>query len=501
MVSHVRSYTFSGIEPLDVDVQVHISNGLPAFKIVGLADKAVSESRERVRAALHAIGMALPPQNVTVNLSPADLQKEGSHFDLPIAVGLLLHLGVIPEDAVEQAIVLGELSLDGSLIPINGILPAAVHANANNMSIICPEKNGSEALWAGDLDVIAPNNLLDLINHFKGTMILSRPTQSPIDNTSHYPDLADIKGQNAARRALEITAAGNHNLLMVGPPGAGKSMLAARLPSILPPLTSERMLEISMVQSIAGELRDGTISSKRPFREPHHNASMPSIVGGGSHAKPGEITLAHGGILFLDELPEFPAKVLESLRQPLENRKVTISRVQSHTTYPANFQFIAAMNPCRCGYLDDASRACSKAPKCAKDYQSKISGPLLDRFDLHIHVAAVTPQEIYNAEPSESSEVVAKRVLNARQKQLYRYSETKIETNAEASGDLLTQHVALDKESKDLLYNAMEKLGISMRGHNRILRVARTIADLENSNDVHSNHLAEAINYRQHHYN
>ena len=502
MVSHIKSFAFSGLNVIEVDVQVHVMSGMPSFTIVGLADKAVTESRERVRTALSAIGLALPPKRITVNLSPADLQKEGSHFDLPIALGLLCNLGAITQESVANHAVLGELSLDGKITPVSGILPAAIGATAREFGIICPSKNGREACWAGDLDIIAPNSLLELINHLKGLDIIPRPNVPPkgqgIGVT--YPDMKDIKGQATAKRALEITAAGGHNLLMTGPPGSGKSMLAKRLPSILPPLESDEILEVSMVKSIVGQLVGGDISCERPFRDPHHNCSMPALVGGGSKAKPGEVTLAHKGILFLDELPEFPRQVLDSLRQPLETKEISVARVQSHVTYPSDFQLIAAMNPCRCGYLDDASRACSKAPRCAVDYQSKISGPLLDRIDIHVDVPAINPMDIYKQTESESSEDVRKRVKYARdiQKERNRNNpEPNKYLNSYLDGEELFLACNLEKSARDLLEQAVSKMGLSMRGHNRVLRVARTIADLEGSKDVTHRHLAESLNFRQ----
>lgn len=494
MVAHIHSMAFQGIDVVGVDVQVHLSSGLPAFTIVGLADKAVTESRERVRSALHAIGLALPPERVTVNLAPADLAKEGSHFDLPIALGLLVAMKVIPQDALTDYMVLGELSLDGTILPVNGTLPAAIGASARNKGLICPYKNGTEAAWAGELDILAPPSLVALVNHIKGTQCLSSPHIKAIDDETDYPDLVDIKGQESAKRALEIAAAGGHNMLMSGPPGSGKSMLAARLPGIMPPLTTSDMLEVSMVHSIAGTLTDGKIIRKRPFRSPHHNCSMPAMTGGGSKVKPGELSLAHKGILFLDELPEFPRQVLESLRQPMETREISVARVQSHVTYPADFQLIAAMNPCRCGYLDSPAQACNKAPRCARDYQSKLSGPLLDRIDLHVDVPAINPSDIYQAKEGESSAIVAKRVLLARRKQEDRYGAGMI--NAKADGALLRTHATPDAAGRDMLEKAVAQLGISMRGHNRILKVARTIADLESSDVIHSHHIAEALSYR-----
>lgn len=500
MVSRVSSFAFSGIDVTDIDIQVNIMPGLPAFAVVGLADKSVSESRERVRSAISAMGLALPPKRVTVNLAPADLLKEGSHFDLPIALGLLSAMGVLPEDVFADYVVLGELALDGAIMPVNGILPAAIGAAARNKGIICPYANGAEAAWGGDLPILAPRTILELINHFKGLQVLNRPVKMVMDDGVKYPDMADIKGQESAKRALEIAAAGGHNMLMTGPPGSGKSMLASRLPGIVPPMSSSEMLEVSIINSIAGNLPSGQLTRTRPFRDPHHNCSMAAMVGGGTRAKPGEVTLAHRGILFLDELPEFPRQVLDSLRQPLEAKKVTVARVQAHITYPSDFQFVAAQNPCRCGYLDDASRACTKAPRCADDYQSKLSGPLLDRIDIHIDVPSVEPSEIYNSGKSENSATVAKRVAAVRNIQKERYKNTTIWLNSQADGDLLVNVCGLDRDGKELLEQAVKVMGLSMRAHNRVLKVARTIADMEGAKTVGRAHLAEALGYRQANY-
>lgn len=495
MISRIGTFAFEGIEVTDVDVQVHLTAGMPAFTVVGLADKAVAESRERVRSSLLAMGLSLPPKRITVNLSPADLVKEGSHYDLAIALGLLAAMQVIPEDALSSYIALGELALDGVLTPINGALPAAIGAATRNKGLICPHLNGPEAAWAGETEILAPNSLLELINHFKGTQLLPKPRPTVDESPIPYPDLRDVKGQETARRALEIAAAGGHNLLMSGPPGSGKSMLAQRLPGIIPPMDAREMLEVSMISSVAGLISDGKLTRQRPYRDPHHNCSMAAMIGGGTKAKPGEITLAHGGILFLDELPEFPKQVLDSLRQPLETRQVSIARVQNHITYPAHFQLVAAMNPCRCGYLDDASRACSKAPSCAVDYQSKISGPLLDRIDLHVEVPAVRPGA--EGQPGESSAIVAQRVAAARTIQAERYVSETIRVNAQVDGEALEKYCAPDAEAKALLLQGVEKLGLSMRGYTRVLRVARTIADLEHQPTICKPHVAEALAFRQ----
>ncbi len=499
MVSHISSFAFLGIDVVDVDVQVQISSGMVTFTIVGLADKAVTESRERVRAAIGAIGLSLPPKRLVVNLAPADLQKEGSHFDLAIALGLLANMGVVPEDILDNYVVIGELSLDGSISAITGALPAAIGASARNKGIICPKENGGEAAWAGEkIDIIAADNLISLINHLKGTQLIARPKVNVIQQQPDYLNLADIKGQEVAKRALEIAAAGGHNMLMIGPPGAGKSMLASRLPGLMPELSAEEMLEVSMINSVTGNLVGGKLTQKRPFRDPHHNCSMPAMVGGGTKARPGEVTLAHCGVLFLDELPEFQRQVLDSLRQPIESRKITVSRVHSHVTYPANFQLVAAMNPCRCGYLGDALRACSRAPSCAVDYQAKLSGPLLDRIDIHVDVAPIIPGEaLYKARKSEDSNVVAIRVKKARDIQLARYANNNIRLNSEADGELLEKVTNIDSECKKLMEQGMEKLKLSMRGYSRVLKVARTIADLENSEFVKRQHIAEALSYRQ----
>ncbi|MEX0298800.1 MAG: YifB family Mg chelatase-like AAA ATPase, partial [Kordiimonas sp.] len=381
MVASVQTIAFEGIKACAVEVQVQVSSGLPSFTIVGLPDKAVNEARERVRAALSAIGMSLPAERITVNLSPADRPKEGSHYDLPIVLALLAAMGVLPVDSVAETVAMGELGLDASIRPVAGVLPAALHASSEEMPFICPAASGSEAAWAGGEDIIAAPHLLALINHIRGRQVLASPEPKVDEEIAAHLDLSDIKGQEAAKRALEIAAAGGHSMLMMGPPGSGKSMLAARLPSILPPLTPQEALEASMVASVAGQLTDGVIKKIRPYRNPHHSASQPALIGGGAKAKPGEVSLAHSGVLFLDELPEFSRATLEALRQPIETGEAVIARAQAHVTYPARFQLIAAMNPCRCGYLDDAGLACSRAPKCASDYQAKISGPLYDRMD------------------------------------------------------------------------------------------------------------------------
>jgi len=501
VVERVNTVTFQGVEVLDVDVQVHISPGLPQFNIVGLADKAVGESRGRVRAALHAIGLSLPSKRVTVNLAPADVAKEGSHFDLPVALGVLAAMGVFPGEELAHFSVLGELSLDGGIRAVAGVLPAAIAASANNRGIICPAACGPEAAWAGDIEVLAPTNLVALLNHFKGTQVLTRPQPAVSNDTSVRLDLSDVKGQETAKRALEIAAAGGHNMLMSGPPGSGKSMLAARLPGILPELTPTEALEVSMIHSIAGSLEGGKLIQQRPFRDPHHTASTPAIIGGGIRAKPGEISLAHHGVLFLDELPEFQRQTLEALRQPLEMHRVLVSRANYHVTFPAKFQLVAAMNPCRCGHVADASLACGKAPKCVTDYQSKISGPVFDRIDLHIDVPAVRASDLSLPPPRESSAHVALRVDAARALQrdrLAHYDAPKnILTNADADGELLTKLAPLDSRAQALLSDAAEKMKLSGRGYHRVLRLARTIADLGNSGDITHAHIAEALGYRR----
>ena len=397
----------------------------PTTTIVGLPDKAVSEARERVRSALIASGLALPARRITVNLAPADLPKEGSHYDLPIALGLMAAIGAIPSDALNGFTVLGELGLDGSIAAVAGVLPAAIGANSRDEGLICPAPCGSEAAWASpDVEIIAAHSLIQIANHFKGTQVLSRPQPKVHERAEALLDLRDIKGQESAKRALEIAAAGGHHLLMIGSPGAGKSMMAARLPSILPPLSPSELLEVSMIASVAGEIRDGALTARRPFRSPHHSASMAALTGGGTRAKPGEISLAHQGVLFLDELPEFDPRVLDSLRQPLENGEVAVSRANHRVTYPARFMLVAAMNPCRCGHAYEPGYSCKRAPvdRCTADYQMRISGPLMDRIDLRIEVPAVTAADLILPPPSEGSAEVAARVAAARDIQLARFA-------------------------------------------------------------------------------
>jgi magnesium chelatase family protein len=500
MVSHVNSVAFHGIQVLDVSVQVDMAAGSPSFTIVGLADKTIAESRERVRIALASVGLAMPAKKIVVNLAPADLVKEGSHFDLPIACGILTSLGVLPQEEISEYFILGELSLDGSVNSISGVLPAAMAANARNKGIVCPAQNGKEAAWSGNSKILAPHNILALINHFRGEQILQIPSPDINIEEQIHPDLSDIVGQEQVRRVLEIAASGSHNLIMSGPPGAGKSMLANRLAGILPPMSPEEILESSTVASIAGLISDGKLVSTRPFRAPHHSCSMPAMVGGGvgKRIKPGEVSLAHNGILFLDEIPEFPSSVLESLRQPIENREVLISRVDSHVSFPANFQLIAAMNPCKCGYLGSGDRECSKAPICGSDYQNKISGPIMDRFDLYVDVPAVDVLSITSntTKKGESSKDVSARVRATREFQLKRYEGYGIRNNAQLNGQSLSDFATPVDEAQKLLNNAVTKFKISMRGYNKLLKVARTIADMERSEKIYKIHMAEAISYR-----
>jgi len=501
VVARVNTVAFQGIDVKPVDVQVQIANGLPAFNIVGLPDKAVAESKERVRAALHALGLSLPAKRLTVNLAPADVAKEGSHYDLPIALGLLAAMGVIPKEELQEYLVLGELSLDAGIRSVAGVLPAAMHAGTNDNRLICPESCGGEAAWAGDIDILAPRDLLQLINHIKGTQVLSPPAATLGDlEPISGPDLAEVKGQETAKRALEIAAAGGHNLLMIGPPGSGKSMLASCLPGILPPLSPREALEVSMIHSLAGTLPEGGLLRRRPFRDPHHSASLPSLIGGGHKVKPGEISLAHNGVLFLDELPEFARATLESLRQPLETGDALVARVNAHVKYPARFQLIAAMNPCRCGHLGDPDLECTKVPRCAADYQAKISGPMMDRIDMQVDVPAVKVSDLDSAS-GETSAAVSERVAKTRQIQEARYNQYEDCTycvNAYVDGKILESIAPLEDTARDLLNITMESAKLSARAYYRVLRVARTIADMEGApGALNKAHIAEALSYRR----
>ena len=501
MVQRVATVAFAGIEVRPVDVQVQVAPGMPAFAIVGLPDKAVSEARERVRSALIASGLALPARRITINLAPADLPKEGSHYDLPIALGLMAAIGAIPHDALSGFTVLGELGLDGSIAPVAGVLPAAIGANARGDGLICPAACGPEAAWASpEIEIVAAASLIQLANHFKGTQVLSRPQPKILELAGPALDLADIKGQESAKRAFEVAAAGGHNLVMVGPPGAGKSMLAARLPSILPPLAPAELLEVSMVASVAGVIEGGALTNRRPFRAPHHSASMPALVGG-LHARPGEISLAHHGVLFLDELPEFQPQALDSLRQPLETGEVSIARANYRVTYPARFMLVAAMNPCRCGRANEPGFTCRRGlnTRCTADYQARISGPLLDRIDLHIEVPAVTAADLILPPPAEGSREVAERVALARERQAARYAAIglpHISNNAAVAGAVLEDVARPDGSGLTLLREAADAMRLTARGYHRVLRVARTLADLDGADKVGRVHLAEALSYR-----
>jgi magnesium chelatase family protein len=497
MVARAFTVAFEGVDARMVEVQCAVTPGMPNFALVGLPDKAVSEAKERVRAALNAMAIALPSKRITINLSPADLPKEGSHFDLPIALALLAELEIIPKDDLERTLSLGELSLDGRLIAVIGALPAAMAAAEQDRALLCPKACGAEAAWVGATQVLAANSLDEVVRHFTGQSLIEPAQAGEVTPPPAGRDFRDVKGQERAKRALEIAAAGRHHVLMIGSPGSGKSMLAARLPGILPPLSAPEALETSMVHSLAGLLDEGGISRVRPFREPHHTASMAAIVGGGRAAKPGEISLAHNGVLFMDEFPEFARAVLETLRQPIETGEVVVARANAHIKYPCRFLLVAAANPCKCGYMTEPARACARAPICGDEYLGRISGPMMDRFDLRIEVPPVAYTDLDLPPSGDTSAVVAERVAAARAVQLARYAHMPgMRVNADVEGALLEEVAAPDTEGRDLLARVAERFGLSARGYHRVLRVARTIADLDGAADVRKPHIAEAVSYR-----
>lgn len=495
MLSKLSTVAFNGVEATEVSVEVQIAPGLPNFVIVGLADKSIAESKERIRASFSHLSLALPSRRIIVNLAPADLQKEGAHYDLPIALGILAALGVFDKEQLQKFIVLGSLSLDAIVAPVVGVLPAALFASSQGRGLICPASNKNEALWAGtQMPLLAPPDLLSLVNHFKGSemMTLSHavlPSRTNEPSSSEavqtYGDLKDVRGQFVLKRAFEIAAAGQHNLLMIGPPGSGKSMMAQRMMGILPPPSPQEMIETTMIYSLAGQLHDEGLVMQRPFRAPHHSASLVSLVGGGLRAKPGEISLAHNGVLFLDELPEFSRASLEALRQPLESNVITISRANEHITYPAKIQLLAAMNPCRCGYFGVPGKECSRAPRCALDYQNKLSGPLLDRFDLTLFVPPVPVEDLLASPktPLEDSATVAARVAQA-----HRFHET-LDPEQDLQQNLLP-------ETRARLCTFAEERNLSARSCTRLLKVSRTIADFEEEQSIREHHIKEAIQYR-----
>jgi magnesium chelatase family protein len=500
LVARVVTVAFEGVEARRVDVEVQMTSGAVYFAVVGLGDKAVAESRERVRSAFTSLGLALPAMRIVANLAPADLPKEGSHYDLPIALAIMAAMGIIPADALNDWAAVGELGLDGQIAPVPGALPAAVAASAMGLGLICPEACGPEAAWVGDCRVLAPRSLISLVNHFRGLQIMSPPQPGQMIEGAAAPDLRDVKGQEGAKRALEIAAAGGHNLLFVGPPGSGKSMLAQRLPGLLPPLSPAELLETSMVHSVAGLIAKGALTRARPFRAPHHSASMAALTGGGIRAKPGEVSLAHNGVLFLDELPEFASQALDSLRAPLETGEVLVARANVHVRYPARILLIAAMNPCKCGHGGMGRGACGRAPRCIQSYQSRVSGPLMDRIDLQVDVPPVTATDLSLPPPAEGTAEAAARVAEARAMQQERADKAGDGApglNARAEGGYLEKITNLDDPARALLAKAAESTGLSARGWTRTLRLARTIADLDGAGAVKRVHVAEALIYRR----
>ena len=504
MMSKVKTICFSGINVIDIDVEVHFAKGQPGITIVGLGDKAVKESIDRIRASLSTLGLILPPQRITINLAPADILKEGTHYDLPIIVGILVSMGVLKQEMIENFIILGELGLDGTIRTVNGVLPVSLHANTKKYGIICPKDNGKEAAWGGvDMKIVAIDNLHNLIQYLKGFIKIDRPQIAQSDFiTKLNIDMSDVKGQHRAKYAIEIAAAGGHNILLIGAPGCGKSMLASRITTILPPLSTQEMIDVSMIYSISGLLKQGVLSSVRPFRAPHHTISQYALIGGGSKAKPGEITLAHNGVLFLDELPEYQRDTLESLRQPMETGEISITRVNNKVIYPANFQLVVAMNPCKCGFYGSKYKQCTCSFKSVQQYQSKISGPLLDRIDLHVKMEETNykfSEIIDNDKQIEEKSInIKQRVIQARKIQTERYKNELFKTNSRCpDGQLLQKYcMPTSQECIATLDEISTKLNVTMRGLNKIIRVARTIADLEEHEEITKEHILKASLFR-----
>lgn len=502
MLSKVYSCALQGVDGKTIEVEVDISHGLPAYNTVGLPEAAVRESRERVRSALKNSGYRFPDDRITVNLAPADIRKEGTGFDLPIAIGILLATGIIREKNLGDYMVMGELSLDGSVRPVKGALSMTAAARDRKFKgVVVPVANAREASVVSDIEIVPVNFLHEVVDHFNGDNIINNTdlyfSQPEPQRQDADHDFSEVMGQENARRAIEIAAAGNHNLVMSGPPGSGKTMMARRIPGILPTLSFEEALETTKIHSVAGLLDAGLgLVTNRPYRSPHHTISDAGLIGGGANPKPGEVSLSHNGVLFLDELPEFKKTVLEMLRQPLEDRRVTISRAMGSVTYPSSFMLIAAMNPCPCGYLGDPGHECRCGQALISRYKSKISGPLMDRIDIQVEVPQVNYKSLMSEKKSEGSAEIRIRVEEARKIQAKRFSKTKIKTNAEMSGRHIKAFCSIDSAITGFLEKASERLGLSARGVSRILKISRTIADLEKSQDIAHHHVAEAIQLR-----